>query len=302
MNNIREILCELGYTNIVENAKEFRTRPIYRESDNNTSLSIKKDTGHFIDFARNISGSLEDLIKLSLNLKTTDEAKEWISSKYSHAPVQNIPKPEIKVQRVFSKDTLAKVLPDNSYWRGRGVSEETINVFKGGVVRDGRMKDRYVFPIFNNKEELVGFAGRDLCNFVNSSRPKWKLIGDKSQWKYPLLNNHKEIKAAKEVIVVESIGDMLALWDAGIKNVVVSFGLDISVTLINLFLRFDLNKIHISFNNDVEKNRAGNEAAEKARKKLQKYFDTHQVSVSLPTRKDFGEMTREEIHQWKKSL
>jgi hypothetical protein len=302
MNNIKEILFDLGYTNIIENSKEFRTRPIYRDSDNNSALSIKKDTGYFVDFARNISGSFEDLIKLSLNLKTIEEAKEWVSNKYSRAAIQNISKPEIKAQRTFSKDSLAKVFPDHSYWINRGVSEETMQIFQGGVVKDGRMKDRYVFPIFNYEKELIGFAGRDLISSKDSIRPKWKLIGDKSQWKYPLANNGKEIKSSKEVIIVESIGDMLSLWDTGIKNVVVSFGLDISVALINLFLRFDLSKIYISFNNDTDKNSAGNMAADKAEKKLLKYFDAKQVLVSLPIKKDFGEMSKEEILEWKSNL
>ena len=47
---------------------------------------------------------------------------------------------------------------------------------------DGKMKDRYVFPIFDKMDRLIGAAGRDVTNF---SSIKWKLIGEKSLWVYP---------------------------------------------------------------------------------------------------------------------
>ena len=55
MENVKEVLLSVGYSNIVEDAKTYRMRPIYRESNNNTVLSVKKDTGHFIDFSKNIT-------------------------------------------------------------------------------------------------------------------------------------------------------------------------------------------------------------------------------------------------------
>ena len=59
MTDIKEMLYELGYSNISEYPREYRTRPVYRESDNNTVLRIDKATGRFVDFAENISGSFE---------------------------------------------------------------------------------------------------------------------------------------------------------------------------------------------------------------------------------------------------
>ena len=40
--DIKETLINLGYSNIKDMGSEYRTRPIYRESDNNTTLRIKK--------------------------------------------------------------------------------------------------------------------------------------------------------------------------------------------------------------------------------------------------------------------
>lgn len=300
-HDIKDMLYELGYTNIIENHKEYRTRPIYRDSDNNTVLKINKKNGRFVDFARNISGSFDDLVKITLGLKDAEEAKGWVSQQKSSSPVLSEPKPELKSPKVFSKASLAKLAPDHEYWANRGVTEYSLSEFKGGTVREGRMANRYVFPIFDAKNNIVGFAGRDLTE-GNSKRPKWKLIGDKFQWKYPLFLNYEIIKKEKKVIIVESIGDMLALWDVGVKNTAVSFGLDISSALIGAFIRFDLDEVIISFNNDSENNSAGNKAAKKAETKLLKHFDPHQIKVILPTHDDFGEMSREEILDWARQL
>ena len=91
---------------------------------------------------------------------------------------------------------------------------------------------------------------------------------------------------------------MLSLWDAGIQNTVVTFGLDVSLSLLNLLLILDPNEVILSFNNDSENNSAGNKAAKKAKRKLLRYFDSTQVKIKLPTKKDFGEMTRGEITTW----
>ena len=46
---------------------------------------------------------------------------------------------------------------------------------------------------------------------------------------------------------------MLSLWEAGVKNVAVAFGLQIGLGLINYFLRIDADKIYLAFNNDEDK-------------------------------------------------
>jgi len=58
----------------------------------------------------------------------------------------------------------------------------------------------------------------------------------------------------------------------------------------------------LNTNNDSEKNNAGNQACEKGMNKLLRYFDARQLSIKLPTKKDFGEMNKEEILQWKNNL
>tara|TARA_Y100000310_G_scaffold317700_1_gene370880 strand:+ start:2252 stop:3157 length:906 start_codon:yes stop_codon:yes gene_type:complete len=296
---IRQVLGDLGYT-LRDYGGYFRTRPLYRDSDNDVILSIHKDTGRWKDFKEGISGGLEDLVKLTLDCNIED-ARKFLQSKGSDRPAA-IVKPEVKQRKTLNSEFLNNLIKNNKYWNERGVSDETLDEFGGGVCESGKMLDRYVFPIYGERGKLVGVSGRDINNDEWTKRPKWKHIGDKSSWTYPSQVNEGILKELKQVILLESIGDMLALWEQGIKNTIVTFGLDISTAIINKLLRLDPNDVIVSFNNDSESNNAGNLAAQKAKKKLFKYFDKEQVKISLPLQNDFGEMTAAQISKWYTNL
>jgi len=296
MSEVYEILSEMGYT-LKDYGQYYRTKPLYRDSNNPTFLSIRKDTGQWYDFKECTGGSFERLVQLTLKLKSEDEAKGYLSK-------NNFEQPEFKSRprvaqsaKRFPKESLDKLLPVYDYWTKRGVSRETLMTFGGGIAEKGQMASRYVFPVFDGRDDLVGFSGRDILNYKNSARPKWKHIGNKSQWKYPLKVNCEIIKESKEVILVESIGDMLSLWEAGVKNVIVTFGLSLGMGLINFFLRYEPEKIVISLNNDSG-SKAGNNAAKKMHNILLRYYSEDRLSIKLPTKKDFGEMGKEEILKW----
>lgn len=302
MENIKEILSNLGY-NLKEYSKEYRTRPLYRDSDNENVLVIYKDSGKWIDYKENITGNLQDLVRMTLNLPNNSEAKEWITQKSPSTNIYTVyKKPEIKQVKCYSSDILDNLIKDHSFWNKRNISIETMELFQGGILKEGRMKGRYVFPIFDKENKLIGVAGRDVLNRSEKLSPKWKLIGDKSNWVYPTQLNLNILQESKEIFLIESIGDMLSLWEAGIKNTIVTFGLNLSLSILNTLLVLNPSKIYISFNNDLDKNQAGNLAAEKAKEKLLKHFDKHQIQIRLPNKKDFGEMNKEEINQWQTNL
>jgi hypothetical protein len=292
--NVKEILTSIGYR-LRDVGREFRTKPLYRDSDSDNVLSIKKDTGYWYDFKTNQHGSFDKLIKITLNLDDA-KAEEYLKNRNWQYESSGIEKEKLEELKIFPSELLDKLEKDHSYWLTRNINEETVSVFEGGVAKEGRMKDRYVLPIFNSKKQIVGFTGRDL---TGTKKAKWKHLGDKSKWVYPLYFNKKEVLNAKSVILVESVGDMLSLWQSGVKNSAVTFGLDINNSLLNLFIRMDLDTLYISFNND--ENQAGNQAAKKLYFKLLKFFDKNQIKVALPTKNDFGEMNKDEIQQWLKA-
>jgi hypothetical protein len=297
--NVYQVLTDLGYK-LKDFGKEYRTRPLYRDSDNDTVLKIYKDTGHWFDFKENISGDFSLLVGMTLKLDNPEKAKEWLKNKNFIIHKSNdIEKPLLKATKKFDIEILSKLENNQNYWLNRGVSQNILEEFKGGLAKTGKMKNRYVFPIFNYKKDLVGFSGRDVTNL---SKIKWKHLGEKNDFVYPLFLNAETIEAQREVILVESIGDMLSLYQSGVKNILVTFGVNLSLGILNYLLKMDVKKIYISLNNDSNKNNAGNIGAEKIYSKLTRYFDKKQLQIALPTKKDFGEMNKEEILQWKNNL
>jgi hypothetical protein len=297
--NVFQVLTDLGYK-LKDHGKEYRARPLYRDSDNDTVLKIEKNSGNWFDFKQNISGDLNSLVKLTLKLDGVDQAKEWLKNKNFISQVAtDVEKPLIKSTKNFDINILDRLEGCHDYWINRNITQETISQFKGGVAKAGKMKNRYVFPIFNLKNNIIGFSGRDVTNI---SKIKWKHLGEKSDFLYPLFLNHSILQEQKEIILVESVGDMLNLWQNDIKNVLVTFGTSLSLPILNQMLKLDIKKIYISLNNDSNKNMAGNIGADKIYARLKRYFDQRQLKIALPIKKDFGEMTREEILQWKKAL
>ena len=297
--NVFQVLTDLGYK-LKDHGKEYRTRPLYRDSDNDTVLKIEKNSGNWFDFKQNISGDLNSLVKLTLKLEGVDEAKQWLKNKNFISQVAtNAEKPLIKSTKSFDINILDRLENRHDYWINRNINQETISQFKGGIAHAGKMKNRYVFPIFNFKNNIIGFSGRDITNI---SKIKWKHLGEKSDFLYPLFLNHSILEQQREIILVESVGDMLNLWQSGIKNVLVTFGTSLSLPILNHMLKLDIKKIYISLNNDSNKNMAGNIGADKIYARLKRYFDQRQLKIALPIKKDFGEMTNEEILQWKKAL
>jgi len=293
--DIKEILSELGYS-LLDMGKEYRTSPLYRDSSSNSVLCIKKDTGRWIDYKDQRYGRFEELVQITLNLKDISEAKQYLVKEF-HFVAPKLEKEKLKSPKIFGKENLKHIIPAYSYWTKRGVSPDTLKLLESGVMTSGKMENRYVFPIFDRTNRLVGVAGRDI---TNKSQTKWKLVGEKRLWVYPLKYNMKYFTKNGSVILVESIGDMLALWEVGIRNVIVTFGLFVSPKIKQTLMMINAQKIYIAFNNDT--NNAGNEGATKAYHNLTKQFDDYQVEITLPPKNDFGNMTKDEILEWKSQI
>ena len=302
--NVREVLTNLGYKDLYEDGKSFRTKPLYRESDSDGVLCVYKDTGFFVDFSRQIKGPIEELVRLSLNLSSRADAKEWLNGKFTPTKTVTVNHNEkIICNNIYENNNLEKIIPNHNYWTNKYIEENTIKLFEGGVdngVERGRMRGRYVFPIFNSRKDIVGFSGRYLNEIPKNSKIfKWKHLGSVSDWVYPAFFNKKILKEKKEVILVEGIGDMISLWNAGITNVLVTFGLNIQAGLLSYLIKIYSKKITIALDGDER----GKEGALKIRLALLDYFDKEKISITHPLDgKDFGDMTKEEIQNWGQNI
>ena len=129
--------------------------------------------------------------------------------------------------------------------------------------RDGKLLDRFrgriMFPIHNHMGKVVGFGGRILdaqkkmAKYINSPESD---IYQKSYILYGLHQGKKAIRDLDRAILVEGYMDVIALYQAGIENVVASSGTALTVEQIRLLKRFTHNILLI-----YDADRAGVNAA-----------------------------------------
>src|SRR5882724_11301582 len=244
--DILTVLNSIGYVQFTDSGTHWRCNPLYRAYRSQNSLAIEKLTGQWFDHSERTGGSLAQLIQRTLGLISIEETKKYLGD----LPITINIRESVELTEVkkFPKDILVKLKKDNSYWNSRGITDYTLSAFEGGVATTkGRMTGRYVFPIFNERKDLIGFAGRLL--YHSDTAPKWKLLGQKKNFIFPL-DNFSAIIKNNSVIIVESIGDCLKMMECGIFNVLVSFGVSLSPVLIQHLLKLDVGKIIICLNND----------------------------------------------------
>jgi len=293
---VKDVLEHLGYKLSPSN-NYWRMSALYRKS-NSLSLSVNKETGWFEDFVTGQNGPLSYLVALTVGISREDGdkyLKDLYFNKVEH--ISNYKENTIKNEAKFNEDFLNDLLPSYNFYKKRNISEKTIKEFQGGVKTYGKMNNRFVFPIFGEDKKIIGISGRDL--FQSDKRPKWKILGKKNTFVYPSHITSKYIEEKNEVILVESIGDGLALYEAGIKNFLVLFGTKISKALILFLIQKNIEKIIVATNNDTDsRENWGNLGAQEVYNQLVKFFDKDKIQICLPEKKDFGDCSKQEIQQW----
>ena len=294
-DDFQQILESMWYR-LIDCGDHWRTQALYRSGDTQTAVKIYKNTGVWMDFVINKgSKPFEALVRETLKGADGNLTKLLSKVKNADPPITYKKKDTIEMEKIYPPDALDKLFPNYSFYKKRLISEETQKKFQVGLAGVGKMYRRMVFPIYNEHNQIIGFSGRKV---TNDDRPKWLHRVDKNKWIYPSFLNDYILKESREVILVESIGDMLSLWDAGIKNSLVTFGTSISDSLIYYLISIRPDKILIALNNDGE-NKAGNRGALKILKNLKYYFQEKDCIIALPFKNDFNEMTKAEILEWK---
>ncbi len=219
------------------------------------------------------------------------------------ASPQEIPEPKIEIAKTWPANVLDRLIKDHSYWVGRGVSEPTVAAFRGGVATEGQMAGRYVFPQFNQQGEIIGFSGRCLKEMTKAerkqfNRPKWKHLGPSGSFVWGDMGTR-----GGPFNLVESIGDSLKLLDNRVHGVRCLFGTTLSEELLGHLIAVNPSRIRVSTNLD-EATRMGNrighpgqEAAARAKKTLDKFFNPSTVDILHPPCNDWGDATPAQIHQ-----
>ena len=305
--DIYEVLTSLGYQ-LQDRGSYWQTNALFRQGDNKTAIQIYKDTGVWRDYVNNTPPlRFERLVEKSTG-KDNIQVKKLLENKDAHSLLyKNTASPKLTMETVYSEDSLKKLLPHYRFYNDRGIKDAVLKNLGGGLATQGQLYQRFVFPIYNKLGQIHGFSGRDMLNKDN--RPKWKHIGRKSSWIYPAHIPHDKdlfslgVQESEDIILVESIGDLLSLHSRGYYNVLVTFGLDVSPALITFLVGLGFSKVILSLNNDLEspENR-GLDASVKNFLKLCSYFDYEKIRICLPVSNDFGEMNDEGFKLWASKL
>ena len=302
--SIRNLLSSLGHRPF-DAGNEWRCQAVYRGGDSPNSLSVNKRNGLWFDYPAQTGGSLQELVELTLHEEIEDFEKfvERYDIDFSQLEEE---RPTIMSEKIWPKEELDKLLPHYRFYEDRGISKETLQLFKGGFQHSGTMNRRFVFPIYNKDGQIHGWTGRDM---TESRDVKWYHLGKTRDWVYPFYVRkgsrfpcQEAIREKGFVILVESVGDMLALWEHGYKNVLVTFGVKVSPTLSALLMGLGV-KIVISTNNDIgKKENWGRKGALDVFIRLLSHIDYQNMIIALPAgTNDFGDQDHD-FEKWEKKI
>ena len=306
--DIKEVLDELGFK-LRDRGPYWQTNALWRNGNNFTAVQIYKDSGVWRDYVNDSSFlPFQALVEKVLGTKDKKILSRYIqpsgSAKPSGTFEKHSEKVKIQMDEIYSLEYLSKLLPHFKFYNDKEISTLTLKLYKGGLATAGKLNGRFVFPVFdeNDPSQIIGFTGRHLRWKAESEFPKWKHVGRKSNWLYPLCISDSTggkpflecTQDRREIIIVESVGDSLALTENGFLNHLVVGGLDLSSKQISFLLSQELDQIIIGTNND--KSKAGLHAAIKIFTKLLNYFDITKLRINLPTANDFGDMQQEGVN------
>lgn len=207
-----------------------------------------------------------------------------------------------KFQLGFSPETpgaLSKYLINKKKFTLSEVERAGLVTGGGGRVYD-RLRGRIIFPLFDHRGNVVGFAGRilpwtktDLAKYVNTPETP---IYHKGNVLYGLNLVRDEIKKTGYGVVVEGELDMISSWQAGVRNIVAIKGSALTVDQIRLLSRFT-KKVILALDTDF----AGDTAARRGIGIAQKAGFEIKVA-KLGEFKDPDEAARKNVEAYKASL
>lgn len=295
----KQVLEDLGYR-LKDHGSYWRTSAIYRSGDNSTALQIYKDTGVWKDYVEDsMFLPFEALLQKTLNTNDKTILSSYLKDISVNIQHRTAKKNLLSEEKTYPKSCLSRLLPHYDFYLEKGITEDTMKQFQCGLAMSGKLYQRVIFPVFRSDGLIHGFSGRKV---TEDPRPKWLHNGRCSDWFYPYYSIDQVaacIKKERSVYIVESIGDCISLFDYGIKNVLVSFGLNISPKFIARLNGLPLDKVFLSFNNDFnsEFNR-GFEGAIKSIFKLSDQMDFEKIFFAPPSENDFGDMSKEQLDKF----
>lgn len=194
---------------------------------------------------------------------------------------------------------IRKYLIDKKKFNTEDLDKAGITYSRGSSTYD-RFRGRVIFPLFDHRGNIVGFAGRvlpgaksDLAKYINTPETE---IYHKSKVLYGLNITKADIKRSKLAIIMEGELDAISSWQAGIKNVVAIKGSALTQEQIKLLSRFT-GRIVMALDADMAGDAAARRGIELAEKEG---FDMR--VARFRGYKDPDEAVRKDPQAFKKSI
>lgn len=268
--------------------------------DNRTALAFNVEKGYWKCFTQDCQekwgSTIVGLVAGVLNY-TCDDAVEWLRENVKE--IGDLKIKNHKVSDKIYKEECLKLLLRTDFYVKRGFSQLTVDSFEHGKAEKGAMSHRVVFPIRDENAKIRGFSGRwtkkeeirdgKIVCLSNTGKQvaKWRHTSfNKSDYLY---NFYKAKEFCRdELILVESIGNVMRWWDCGFKNCVACLGSSLSTKQIKLIIP-STKKVLLAFDND----KAGLKALKKASKGLEEYVNI--ATILPPPDRDWAECSNQEV-------
>ena len=205
---------------------------------------------------------------------------------------------------ICPKETVSYLLDIPSpYYLDGGLSKnkfknETLIKFCVGDCRNYKKKmgGRVVFPVFSECGSLViGAAGRVI--YEKEYLQKW-LYNDgfkAGEYFYGWNEALDEISSTKQVVIVEGMGDVLRLYEAGIAALGL-FGCSLSVSQLKMLNRIGISNLIIMMDGDIP----GRKAASRIYDMTSAYFNVN--VITLPENVDPADLSSTELRTYIKEI
>jgi DNA primase len=280
VDSVENLLMKRGIRYKIQGSRELLIQCLNPDhNDHNPSMSINKYNGLFNCFSCGFKGSLYKLFDIELpveNIRINELMEKLITLKVKNGI--DIPLDAVPFNRLF-----------------RNISASTLLRFE--AFTSNTYPDRVAFPIRGYNDGVQAIITRHMFSDEN---PKYLIYPDKAKIEtYPLVINPN----VKYIVLVEGIFDMLTLYDAGVENVICTFGTGFATRkdikeLLEPYL-LTANKIYIMYDGD----KAGTDAAKKLDFFITKHIQTATSEViTMDDGVDPNTMTKSDIDSLNKYL
>ena len=181
-------------------------------------------------------------------------------------------------------------------------SEELIEAGLSIHTRNGIVDffwNRLMFPLYDHRDNIVGFAGRLLIASDNGPKyinTKETLIYHKGQTFFAIQATKESLRKANQAILVEGEFDALSCFQAGITNILAVKGTALTAQQVTLLSRY-VGKVTVCFDGDA----AGQEAIKRSIPLLEQK-NLHTTIVIIPNGKDPDEAIKNNELDFKQAL